>query len=207
MNSRNSLQLCIKHYRWRGVRVGGGMSEIVEKVEEKCKCPYRNFRERIQRLWVDHITYTGRYIVAALGSQPEAGAVLQRLLRNQDELGAALGGGELPKLLRDHIVIAGAIVAAVAKGDNATVAKQSKAWEANARAIANVPILGAMLPDFERMMLLHLKMTTEEVLAQARGDWEASVASFDANMNHALVMANYIASRMPPESRATSLRF
>src|SRR5262245_3231368 len=43
----------------------------------------------MRKLWEDHITYTRNYIIRALADLPDAKAVAKRLLKNQDEIGAA----------------------------------------------------------------------------------------------------------------------
>jgi hypothetical protein len=74
----------------------------------------------MRELWSDHIVYTRNFIVSATSAQPDTAEVLQRLLRNQDEIGDAIkpyygdaAGSQLASLLRNHIQLAGkALVAA-----------------------------------------------------------------------------------------------
>jgi hypothetical protein len=78
------------------------------------------FHDRMRELWSDHIVYTRNFIVSATAAQPDTAEVLQRLLRNQDEIGEAIkpyygdaAGTQLASLLRSHIQLAGkALVAA-----------------------------------------------------------------------------------------------
>jgi len=78
------------------------------------------FHDRMRELWSDHIVYTRNFIVSATAAQPDTAEVLQRLLRNQDEIGEAIkpyygdaAGSQLASLLRSHIQLAGkALVAA-----------------------------------------------------------------------------------------------
>src|SRR5262245_7107414 len=74
----------------------------------------------------DHITWTLPYIVDATRNLPEKDATLQRLLKNQTDIGNAIkpfygdaAGEKLTGLLKTHITIAGEIVAAAMAGDNA----------------------------------------------------------------------------------------
>ena len=82
------------------------------------------FHDRMRELWSDHIAYTRSFIVSASAGLPDTAEVLQRLLRNQDELGDAIkpyygdaAGGQLASLLRSHIQLAGKTLMA-AKGNN-----------------------------------------------------------------------------------------
>ncbi|HXE83849.1 MAG TPA: hypothetical protein VN513_11030 [Gemmatimonadales bacterium] len=78
------------------------------------------FHDRMRELWGDHIVYTRSFIVSASAGNADTAEVLQRLLRNQDEIGEAIkpyygdaAGTQLASLLRNHIQLAGkALVAA-----------------------------------------------------------------------------------------------
>src|SRR4051812_15001708 len=68
------------------------------------------FHDRMRELWGDHIVYTRNFIVSASAALPDTSEVLQRLLRNQDEIGEAIkpyygdaAGTQLASLLRNHI--------------------------------------------------------------------------------------------------------
>jgi len=72
------------------------------------------FHDRMRELWTDHIVYTRNFIVSAAATLPDTSEVLQRLLRNQDEIGEAIkpyygdaAGTQLASLLRNHIQLAG----------------------------------------------------------------------------------------------------
>jgi len=78
------------------------------------------FHDRMRELWADHIVYTRSFIVSASAGAADTSEVLQRLLRNQDEIGEAIkpyygdaASTQLASLLRNHIQLAGkALVAA-----------------------------------------------------------------------------------------------
>lgn len=84
------------------------------------------FHDRMRDLWSDHIVYTRSFIVSATAGLADTTEVLQRLLRNQDEIGEAIkpyygdaAGSQLASLLRNHIQLAGKALVA-AKGTNTT---------------------------------------------------------------------------------------
>ena len=78
------------------------------------------FHDRMRELWSDHIVYTRHFIVSTAAALADTTEVVQRLLRNQDEIGEAIkpyygdaAGTQLASLLRNHIQLAGkALVAA-----------------------------------------------------------------------------------------------
>jgi hypothetical protein len=97
----------------------------------------------MRKLWEDHVSWTRMYIMSATSNLPDKAATLDRLLRNQDDIGNAVkpfygdsAGQKLTELLKDHIRIAGEVVDAAAKSDNAKVQDASKRWTANADQIA-----------------------------------------------------------------------
>jgi hypothetical protein len=82
-------------------------------------------RIALRKLWSDHVIWTRDYIVAAVAGAADADAAAGRLLRNQEDIGAAIAGyygdaagDQLTKLLKEHIMIAVDLVAAAKSGDN-----------------------------------------------------------------------------------------
>src|SRR5262245_46104660 len=64
----------------------------------------------MRKLWTDHVVWTRQYIVAAIGDQPDAQAAANRLMKNQEDIGAAVAtfygkpaGDKLTGLLKEHI--------------------------------------------------------------------------------------------------------
>ena len=47
-------------------------------------------RQDMRKLWTDHVVWTRDYIIAATLSQPDAPAALNRLMKNQDDIGNAV---------------------------------------------------------------------------------------------------------------------
>src|SRR5215208_4915165 len=83
-----------------------------------------DLRAAMRKLWEDHITWTRVYIIDALANLPDADAAAARLLRNQDDIGAAIApyygaaaGSQFTALLKQHIMIATEVLKA-AKANN-----------------------------------------------------------------------------------------
>ena len=109
----------------------------------------------LRKLWEEHIVYTRTFIISALAGLPDTDSTAGRLLRNQDDLGAAIqpfygdaAGAKLASLLRDHILIAADIVKAAKAGDGEGVTKGQAAWHANALDIASC--LSAANPNWSK---------------------------------------------------------
>jgi hypothetical protein len=162
--------------------------------------PIEPVRVALRKLWSDHVIWTRQYIVAAVDDRPEAGAAAERLLKNQDDIGAAIvpyygraAGDKLTGLLKEHIMIAVDLVAAAKKGDNDAFAKHDRRWSDNAGQIAK--FLAGANPnwpekDVTDLLSLHLKLTKDETVARLQNDWKADIKAFDDIFNEILVLAD-----------------
>ena len=170
------------------------------------------FHDAMRKLWEDHITWTRNVIISfevnvpdASVTLPDLGAALDRLFRNQVDIGNAIKpyygnemGDQLTALLHDHIAIAGEILQAVKVGDAAAYQDANTRWYANAHDIAVFlsetldPPIGS-LAEMDDMMKAHLDATTAEVVARLKGDdWTADVAAYDKVHEQALQMADML---------------
>jgi hypothetical protein len=162
-----------------------------------------SLKDAMRKLWEDHITWTRLFIVENAGNLGGLSATTNRLLQNQVDIGNAIkpyygdaAGDQLTSLLRSHILIAADVVNAAKANNTAALNDANTKWFANADDIAvflnkanpkNWP-LNAM----KQMMHDHLKLTTEEAVAQLHGDWTASIASYDKVHEQILGMADML---------------
>lgn len=159
-------------------------------------------RLALRKLWSDHVFWTREYIIAAVARTPDADVAAGRLLKNQEDIGAAIAGyygqaagDQLTKLLKEHIMIAVDLVAAATSDDNDGFAKHDARWTANAAEIAK--FLADANPNWPEkdvvdLLSLHLKLTKDEAVARLTGDWAADVKAFDDIFNEILVLADAI---------------
>jgi hypothetical protein len=161
-------------------------------------------REGLRRLWEEHVTYTAFFYTAVINGGDDAARLAERLLRNQDDLGAAVkpfygegAGQQLAALLRDHILVAADLVTAAKAGDAAGQERATRRWYANADAIA--AFLAAANPHWPRKALeealhAHLAMTTDAVVAKLHHDTAAAIAAYDRGHEHMLQVADVLAA-------------
>jgi hypothetical protein len=154
----------------------------------------------MRALWSDHVIWTRAYIVTALADQPDQQAAAARLMRNQEDIGAAVSvyygqaaGARLTELLKAHISIAVDLIKAAKAGDSAAQQRVDPAWHRNAEDIAD--FLSKANPNWPRatlvaMMNTHLSTTTDEVVARLTKNWEQDVRAFDAVYRHILEMSD-----------------
>src|SRR5215207_5493419 len=91
----------------------GSTPAFAEQHGNAAVSPATQLRQDMRKLWTDHVVWTRDYIVAAVGDQPDAQAAAARLLKNQEDIGAAIAGvygkpagDQLTTLLKEHITIA-----------------------------------------------------------------------------------------------------
>lgn len=90
------------------------------------------------KLWLDHLLYTRLVIMGILEDRSDLKENLDRLMKNQEEIGALFGrdAPAVEKLLKEHITLAGKVVGDVKKGASTTDA-DVKALYANAEQIGD----------------------------------------------------------------------
>ncbi len=154
----------------------------------------------MRKLWEDHITYTRNYIISALAGLEDKDTIAQRLLRNQDDIGEAIGayygdeaGRKLAALLRDHIMIATEVVQAAQTDNSVALATAQTKWNANADDIS-VFLSSAnshwAKNDMTAMLHKHLEYTTGEVVSRLKKDWDADSDAYDRGHRHMLMFAD-----------------
>ncbi|HEX5948660.1 MAG TPA: glycosyltransferase [Actinomycetota bacterium] len=157
----------------------------------------------LRRLWTDHVVWTRSYVVAAVADSPDASTAAERLLKNQEDIGAAVvpfygkdAGAALTDLLKQHIMIAVELVAAAKAGDTARFADQDALWTKNAEEIAE--LLSGANPNWPKddvvdILGIHLKLTKDEAVARMEGNWKADVEAFDQILTEILTLSDVLA--------------
>ena len=162
-------------------------------------------RQDMRKLWEDHVTWTRLAIISLTTGSPDTEATVGRLLRNQDDIGAAIApfygkaaGAALTRELRSHILIAADVIAAAKAGDQAALADAQARWTANADGIA--ALLAGVNPrhwklqTMKRELHMHLTLTTNEAVARLHADWTADVAAYDEVHAHMLHLADRLSA-------------
>ncbi|MCZ8520888.1 MULTISPECIES: glycosyltransferase [Paenibacillus] len=174
----------------------------VEKDSACLRPQMLKLKSDMQKAWIDHTIWTRSYIVSALSNLQDQKDVLDRLLQNQQDTGNLIkpyygeaAGNKLAELLREHIQIAGNIVAAAKAGNQADVKKLEADWHRNADEIAK--FLSAANPNWQYkalqdMLYNHLQFITEVVLDYIKGDWKANIAATDKNEIHMIHLADML---------------
>jgi len=160
-------------------------------------------REAMRKLWSDHVFWTREYVIAAVDGSADAQAAAARLLKNQEDIGAAIvpyygkgAGDKLTDLLKQHIMIAVDVVAAAKASDQAKFKVADAKWKQNAADIAAFLSQANSNWPSQAMtdaMNMHLATTTREVVARLQKNYDEDVRAFDAVYDHILRMADVLA--------------
>lgn len=169
-----------------------------------CNPRTTNLKMNERKLWSDHILWTRNFIISSLSGLEDKDTVAKRLLKNQDDIGNSLkpyygekSGDALAKLLREHILIAVDVVDAAKNNDKVALDKNNKLWYKNADDIAL--FLSKLNPywSYETtrdMLYTHLKLTTDEVVARIKKDWNGDITSYDIGEEHMLKFADFLSN-------------
>lgn len=162
---------------------------------------FADLNAAMRELWVDHVVWTRNVIINIMDDTPGTDEAVNRLLQNQDEIGAAMvpyygasAGTQLTDLLRDHIGIAADLLIAAKAGNTTDFNTANTAWYANADEIAT--FLNTANPDnwglaaMKAHMKEHLDLTLAEAVARQNGDYATDVATFDLVVNQILGLAD-----------------
>jgi hypothetical protein len=186
-----------------GATLAGGVAGAVA-APHSALSNRQEFHDDMRKLWEDHITWTRLAIVSFGADLDDLGPTLERLLQNQDYIGAAVApfygevaGAALAGLLREHID--GAVAVLVAARDNpAGLDDALDAWYVNGEEIAD--FLHEANPRFwpheelRQMMRHHLDLTLAEATARLQGDFAADIAAYEEVHIQILEMADMLSS-------------
>ena len=165
----------------------------------KSSCDLRMLQ---RKLWIDHVSWTRSLIISDLSSLEDKNLVLERLLKNQDDIGNSLkqyygeeNGNKLALLLREHINLATQVTAAAKNGNKEDLEKYNKLWHENADNISS--FLSSPNPNYSAktlndMLYKHLQFVTDQVVARLNRDWKADIESYDKGEYHMIEFADII---------------
>lgn len=165
----------------------------------KTKC---DLKMNQRQLWIDHVSWTRSYIISAISSLDDKDIVLERLLKNQDDIGNAIkpyygedAGNKLSALLREHIELAGKVLESAKTKDSKALEKNNKLWYENADKIAD--FLSKANPNYSNkvlkdMLYKHLQFVTDQVVARLNNYWKADINAYDKGEEHMIHFADIL---------------
>lgn len=168
-------------------------------------------------LWAQHMEWTFATVDAFFHQPDSLQAKLQRILKNQKDIGAAVGvyygtaaGTQLATLLTEHIEDAVPVLTAAKAGDATALQAALDTWYANAKQIAD--FLSAANPVnwptsiTEPMLKDHITTTTTYAVDLLKGDYTTAIGDYDKAEQHMLmfgdVLAQGIIAQFPGQFRS-----
>jgi hypothetical protein len=158
----------------------------------------------LRALWSQHMEWTYATVDAFFHDQKSLTPTLNRLLKNQQDIGAAItpyygkaAGDQLTTLLTAHINGAVPVLQAAQAGDKARLDRALAAWQANAKQVAD--LLSSANPDnwprsaTEPMLRTHITQTTAYAVDLLKGDYASSIKNYDKAEQHMLMLADVLA--------------
>ena len=164
---------------------------------------YRNFDNAMHKLWADHMQWTYATVDAYFNNPAGLQAQLNRLLKNQEDIGAAIvpyygqaAGDQLTTLLKGHINGAVPVLAAAKNNDQAALDIAVTNWRANAKEIAD--FLSAANPQnweqdhMRTHMDVHITQTIAYSVDLLQQNYNQAVIDYDTAFNHMMHNASYL---------------
>lgn len=161
-----------------------------------------NLKMSERELWIDHVSWTRSFIVSDIASLEDKNVVLERLLKNQDDIGNSIkpyygeeAGNKLAVLLREHIQLAGKVLEAAKNKDSKSLENNNKLWYDNADKIAD--FLSSANSNYSNkelkdMLHKHLQFVTDQVVSRLNNDWKADITAYDKGEKHMIHFADIL---------------
>jgi len=155
-----------------------------------------------RELWTDHVLWTRNYIISNIANLEDKNNVLERLLKNQDDIGNALepyygkeNAKKLSVLLREHISLAGQVLEAAKSDNKVDLDKYNAQWYKNADDIST--FLSSLNPNLSKnslkeMLNTHLQLVTDQVVANLNKKYEEDIVAYDKGQAHMTHFADVI---------------
>lgn len=163
------------------------------------------FQNAVRDLFADHMQWTYCTVDTFFHNPDALKPTLDRLLRNQKEIGAAIvpfygkkAGDQAAKLFTEHIMLAVPVLTAAKAGDDAALQKALGNWYANAEDIA--VFLSSANPKkwplsaTKPMLKEHISTTVLYAVDLLKGDYTGAIQHYDAAYHHMMMMADVLAS-------------
>ena len=158
----------------------------------------------MRKLWEDHVSWTRMYIISATANAPDKAATLDRLMKNQDDIGNAMrcsmGTARDRSSPASSRTTSGSPASSWMQRRSPTSRRSRMPRSDGARTRTSSRcswrprIRRTEVDDLKTMLHQHLDLTTKEVTAYLGKDWKGSIEAYDKVRDQALEMADALSS-------------
>jgi hypothetical protein len=171
-----------------------------------CNC---GAKEIFRILFTDHVIYTKLVVVSILNNLPDLNVSLNRLLKNQEDIGNGLKlyttdeiGNELTKLLKKHITLAGNYITAISslhKDNNKQIIENSKNElfknsDDVSLFISNINPDKYPLNEIKKQFRQHNQHLLDMTMSYHNGEYEKENNIFDAYFKHMIMFSDILSA-------------
>lgn len=160
-----------------------------------------NLQRNMDLVWEQDIMWTRMFLISVAESLADLEPTKARLLKNPKDIADVFRkyygnnvASTIEKLLTEHLVIVGDLIVALKNGNQKLADELNKKWYKNAddMAVAFSSINPFYPREMVRKMLYdHLKLTTDEVSARLKKDYNADIKAFDMVQKEILKMSKF----------------
>lgn len=156
----------------------------------------------MRKLWAEHVIWMREYIIAAAADLANTKELSDRIIKNQFDIGDALGeyfgadaGSQFTVLLKDHIAIGMEIVEVIKSKNQEKLRETEARWRKNIEDIAH--FLQKMNTNWTIKETLadlsdHLDLIAKEVNGRMKKDWKKDIKAADETLDQALKFADML---------------
>ena len=175
--------------------------KTIHKPMEYISVRQMELSDRMNTLWEQHVFWTRLLLISIAENLNDLSQTQERLLRNPKDIGNIYQiyygrevANEIEQLLTEHLVIGANLITALKNGETDKARELNSRWHKNADDMARA--FSSINPYYKeqevrQMLYRHLELTTEEVSARLRKDYQADINAFDRVEEEALMMARY----------------
>lgn len=172
------------------------------KAERRAQRKQRNLYIAMRDLWHQHMEWTYATVSAFVSESAALEPTLNRLLKNQDDIGNAIkpfygkkAGNQLTALLREHIELAVPVLVAAKAGDNSALDTAVADWYRNAKEVGEfLEKANPAWKDGQEMLEEHITGTIVYAVDQLKGDYAKSIKDYEAAERHMLMLADELSA-------------